>query len=926
MPDASTPKKLKIALAMGGGVSLGSFSGAALTEALKQLLLYGRDSKGNKYEGVVLDAMSGASAGSISLAIMMKCLLQPRRYANMKEVQSALGALYGKKIGEKKAEEISWNDIENLYKDHTELTDSKLQALVALDITQALQYAIWVDELDLDKLLGDRQDKNDDSPFGLLSRQHLLDVASRYLVDHSEELGDHQQEHSILADRLLMAFSMANLTPGAYSDYGTGQSAKRGGSVMPPQGMPSPPSTPALVSLFADATRVGNHNDLRVFDVRRTITNKPSDYDQKYITLVSGGEKQLAQCAGKAFEIDDPKAWATVGASAMASGAFPIAFEPVILKRYAAERSTEQLPARGAVGSSTETHDQGEYVAYADGGTFNNEPLKEAFKLAYSLDHDVVYEANADVDRLVLFVDPAIPQSNKPNQLSSMDPIAGPDGTKYLAKNESGKMLSLVGDLATMILGQSRINEEAKVKKFYHQSRLKDQMVSYLESVIPPNLESLSTSGLINTFQKVVNDSLWERTISLGTREFYDLVSKKYQQLCKVELGIGKSKCLTPSSIEYIVEALTAGQAIDWHTYFEKEHYAATEIQIHKDLLARAVLTTITEFALNQEGKNAKAQRAGIFPINEEEDMIRYEALPGYEMAAFAGFIQKEARKASFLKGIVDARRCLARADFRVYQRNLSQSIDSIAESAVQSFIPAGIEGYIRPTNELLDCYEKLKVEYLDEVEKTIRRKTTKQLINRIKPLMAELKLVKFGPIDSIIQFLARRGLQSLFLNSRSLGNLIIRKPNVQVKLLLGNGATDVKIKLCDTKKFVKYKPIIVNGKGFIKFFVGLDPVDPKIYITPFKHIDGVGKSNQIVCQIKVNGAEISLSEIKKYFLPSANGDGHSTLRQQYFNHINPVLILTGTTIQLLEESVPATAVDDIMSFYRSRMPSRTGA
>gem|GEM_PF-4192288 len=118
----------------------------------------------------------------------------------------------------------------------------------------------------------------------------------------------------------------------------------------------------------------------------------------------------------------------------------------------------------------------------------------------------------------------------------------------------------------------------------------------------------------------------------------------------------------------------------------------------------------------------------------------------------------------------------------------------------------------------------------------------------------------------------------------------------------------------------------LLENQGFIKFFVGLDPVDPKIYITSFKHIDGVGKSNQIVCQIKVNGAEISLSEIKKYFLPSANGDGHSTLRQQYFSHINPVLILTGTTIQLLEESVPATAVDDIMSFYRSRMPSRTGA
>jgi len=203
-----------------------------------------------------------------------------------------------------------------------------------------------------------------------------------------------------------------------------------------------------------------------------------------------------------------------------------------------------------------------------------------------------------------------------------------------------------------MIMGQSRINEEAKVKKFYHQSRLKDQMVSYLESVIPPNLESLSTSGLINTFQKVVNDSLWERTISLGTREFYDLVSKKYQQLCKVELGIGKSKCLTPSSIEYIVEALTAGQAIDWHTYFEKEHYAATEIQIHKDLLARAVLTTITEFALNQEGKNAKAQRAGIFPINEEEDMIRYEACQDMKWQHLQDLYKRRRERHLFLRAL----------------------------------------------------------------------------------------------------------------------------------------------------------------------------------------------------------------------------------------------------------------------------------
>ncbi len=41
-----TSKKLKVCLAMGGGVSLGSYSGAALTEALKLLILYGRDHEG----------------------------------------------------------------------------------------------------------------------------------------------------------------------------------------------------------------------------------------------------------------------------------------------------------------------------------------------------------------------------------------------------------------------------------------------------------------------------------------------------------------------------------------------------------------------------------------------------------------------------------------------------------------------------------------------------------------------------------------------------------------------------------------------------------------------------------------------------------------------------------------------------------------
>ena len=66
------PKTLRLSFAMGGGVSLGSFSGAALTEILRSFLLYGQDRNGHPYQKVVLDAMSGASAGAIALAILLK--------------------------------------------------------------------------------------------------------------------------------------------------------------------------------------------------------------------------------------------------------------------------------------------------------------------------------------------------------------------------------------------------------------------------------------------------------------------------------------------------------------------------------------------------------------------------------------------------------------------------------------------------------------------------------------------------------------------------------------------------------------------------------------------------------------------------------------------------------------------------------------
>jgi len=62
-------KTLRIGFAMGGGVSLGTFNGAALTQTLKLAVL-----RGNCTD-VQVDCFSGASAGAMSLAVMLRGLV-----------------------------------------------------------------------------------------------------------------------------------------------------------------------------------------------------------------------------------------------------------------------------------------------------------------------------------------------------------------------------------------------------------------------------------------------------------------------------------------------------------------------------------------------------------------------------------------------------------------------------------------------------------------------------------------------------------------------------------------------------------------------------------------------------------------------------------------------------------------------------------
>ena len=96
---------LRVGFAMGGGNSLGTFNGAALSQALKLLLLRGVDRRGEPYDAVEVDIFSGASAGSMSLALMLRGLLTPdsdRMMAAKVQLIAEFGAEFTQKPREPK--------------------------------------------------------------------------------------------------------------------------------------------------------------------------------------------------------------------------------------------------------------------------------------------------------------------------------------------------------------------------------------------------------------------------------------------------------------------------------------------------------------------------------------------------------------------------------------------------------------------------------------------------------------------------------------------------------------------------------------------------------------------------------------------------------------------------------------------------------
>jgi len=320
----------RIALTLAGGVSLGAYQGGVAYE-----LLWALSHLRNPQERIIIDVVTGASAGSMTAAVMARALLYDRG--------------------------IAW------------------------DLHEA-----WVEGVSIKGLM-------DGQPAGsLLSSELIWNVAGRVLKTPSTP----SRPHPAAPHELRMAFTLSNLNG---IRFGLG------------------------------------------------YANVPGEFD----TTVFSDWIIFRLGDGAPSEPPLAAVWDDVRRSAIASGAFPLAFPAVKVERRLADY----------VGSDIYQRDGTREFTYVDGGLFNNEPVGLTRQIVEGLE-----EAYPDIrmdKRLYILVDPYVAASSAPPDL--------PDPLSYQA---------VLPRLLNAILGESSKRDWIQAMRVNQRLEWQDLFLSHLAGIV----------------------------------------------------------------------------------------------------------------------------------------------------------------------------------------------------------------------------------------------------------------------------------------------------------------------------------------------------------------------------------------------------------------------------------------------------------
>ncbi|WP_430815294.1 patatin-like phospholipase family protein [Carboxylicivirga sp. RSCT41] len=680
-------KILKLGFAMGGGVSLGTFSGAALTEAIKLAILHAKDEKGKAYDSVEVDVFSGASAGSMSLGVMLRGLLYQSDDAREK-ARKKLTKL-----------NIKW---ENLPK-------KKQNALIAAQATQDLQEKIWVNEVNLDRLLGKAENgqRNLTNEKGILDRTTVDEIAKKHF-DLKNIFPDGKfttQRKSVLADRVLFCSTLTNLTPLLYD------------------ARPNYTNTDIFHPGLQDGLTSKGHKEARVFDL--FFKKQSDDFSSKNYPTRWNRYHPGTKQDGNIGDIRSQKAWSKIIASSIACGAFPFAFEPVPLTRSYFEYGDEwpielkeKMKQSNLSPANRDKFKTGEqYIFnYIDGGTLNNEPIREAFKLAAFL--DAIENRNIEFDRKIIFVDPSVGTINTDFRVPILQEYSFSKDKNIIHNQEVFKnntldlLLPHLGQVLGLLMNESRSNIKDRIYNTTKHFASRQDVRHFVK---------LGTSNATinnNTFDSLIKEikEKLDKDTSKKLFPFNTLtLEEELKRLIIEQEGKGSPKLDLINEFLNSRDKGTFNQASEWYS-----------------LLVFILIDDLS----NLIDKDSNARLIAIAPIgyNKDGDLKPFD-LPGGKLFAFGGFTFEKIRQYEFDV----ARYCtlLALSNHPNTQQNLVQ-------------IPFNKQITPKPSNAILKEYER-KFEIGAEM-----------LIERVEEMVKKSHLINILPgINTVVTYFLQKYIKS---------------------------------------------------------------------------------------------------------------------------------------------------------------------
>jgi hypothetical protein len=487
-------------------------------------------------------------------------------------------------------------------------------------------------------------------------------------------------EHKILlGDRVLFGCTLANLSHTLKKSKRTHLDDKQ---------------KPSLIKALNDSSVDRIHSELRVFDLnfKKIELEEGPYYPLRWVQFHDADNFLLKQkdTEGSSYNkiienLNSNNAWREIAATAIASAAVPFAFEPVVLNRYRFEYGSEW---------AAELRDKESYpFTYVDGGVFNNEPVKEAFRLASYID---TTKPDKNFERQLIFVDPDVTELENQFKIHAHEKLSigrsfFSSKTKVTNKPTLLRLISGITHILSAILNEAQSVEVGKISKLLDKFAYRAKMRQFFRL----------------TIQGIPDDASIKEMLQFAINEL-DLMREK---LC---LPL-QSLLLEDEFMRVFIEerTFTHSQTDDRETALQNSLHRFVHSQVpskEKDAALWVFVLSCLHLDISMDliGKTSHTKLVPIAPFNfyKQEGDFELMALPGKGMAGFTGFASHQASSYEVEYGKYCAMRILQELkltchnqqqlscplpfDYSQFDRFLRDNLRASIVKRVKEVLPAG--------------------------------------------------------------------------------------------------------------------------------------------------------------------------------------------------------------------------------------------